>query len=153
MRIAALLGCAVLTVACTTKESAPPADTAAAAAVPAGPEPVALGHLAGIWNVTAKPEGKDSVATTYVMNNTDTTDWTFAFPKGKPVHQRVTAVHGDTVFLETDLFESDVRKGLKVRTNSEVWEMDGKLMGKTTAHYQTTGPDTVRVFITEGVRK
>jgi hypothetical protein len=87
------------------------------------------------------------------MNNTDTTDWTFAFPKGKPVHQRVTAVHGDTVFLETDLFESDVRKGLKVRTNSEVWEMDGKLMGKTTAHYQTTGPDTVRVFITEGVRK
>jgi len=153
MRIAALLGCAVLAVACTTKESAPPADTAAAAAVPAGPEPVALGHLAGIWNVTAKPEGKDSVATTYVLNNTDTTDWTFAFPKGKPVHQRVTAVHGDTVFLETDLFDSDVRKGLKVRTNSEVWEMDGKLMGKTTAHYQTTGPDTVRVFITEGVRK
>ena len=79
MRIAALLGCAALTVACTAKESAPPADTTAA--VPAGPPPVALAHLAGIWNVTARPEGKDSVATTYILNNTDTTDWTFQFPR------------------------------------------------------------------------
>lgn len=152
MRIAALLGCAVLTAACTAKESAPPVDTTAAA-VPAGPPPVALAHLAGIWNVTARPEGKDSVATTYILNNTDTTDWTFQFPTGKPIHQRVTAIHGDTVLLETDWFDSDVRKGLKVRTNSAVMEVDGKLIGRTTAHYQTTGPDTVRIYVTEGIRK
>ena len=152
MRIAALLGCAVLTVSCTAKESAPPADTTAAT-VPAGPEPVALAHLAGIWNVTVRPEGKDSVATTYILNNTDTTDWTFQFPNGKPSHQRVTAIHGDTVLLETDWYDSNVRKGLKVRTNSAVMEVDGKLMGRTTAHYQVSGPDTVRIYVTEGIRK
>jgi len=152
MRIAALIGCAVLAVACTKKEAPPAVDTTAAAAV-SGPAPVAQAHLAGVWNVTVKPEGKDSIITTYVLNNTDTTDWMFAFPKGKPVHEKVTAIHGDTVLLETDWFDSDVRKGLKVRTNSSVWMQDGKLMGKTTGHYQTTGPDTVRVFDTEGVRK
>jgi len=152
MRVAALLGCAVLAVACTKKEGPPAADTTAAA-VPAEPPAVSLGHLAGIWNVTAKPAGKDTIETTYILNNTDTTDWMFAFPSGKPVHERLTAIHGDTVVLETDWFDSDVKKGMKVRTNSTVWMQDGKLMGKTTAHYQTTGPDTVLVFDTEGVRK
>ena len=151
MRLTALLGCVVLLVGCTKQESPPAVDTTAA--VPAGPPPVTQAHLAGIWNVTVRAEGKDSVLTTYVLNNTDTTDWTFAFPNGKPIHQRVTGIQGDTVMLETDWFESDVRKGLKVRTNSKVWEVDGKLMGITTGHYQTTGPDTVRVFITEGTRK
>lgn len=151
MRLTAILGCVALLVGCTKKESPPAADTTAAG--PEGPAPVALAHLAGIWNVTVKPDGKDSVVTTYVLNNTDTTDWTFAFPKGKPIHQRVTGIHGDTVMLETDWFDSDVRKGLKVRTNSQVWEQDGKLIGRTTGHYQTTGPDTVRVFNTEGTRQ
>ena len=120
MRVAALIGCAVLTVACTAKENAPPPDTAATAAAPAGPPPVTQAHLAGIWNVTVRPEGKDSIATTYILNNTDTTDWTFQFPNGKPIHQRVTAIHGDTVFLETDWFDSNIRNGLKARSNSAV---------------------------------
>ena len=59
MRLAVLLGCAVLAVACTKKEGPPAADTTAAA-VPAEPPAVSLGHLAGIWNVTAKPAGKSA---------------------------------------------------------------------------------------------
>ncbi len=154
MRLTALLGCAVLVAGCSTKEAPPAADTTAVAAVPAGPPPMSLGHVAGIWNVTVKPEGKDTVLTTYILNNTDTAGWLFAFPGGKPIPMKVVEVRGDTVVTETDWFDSAVRKGMKAKTRSTEWlNDDGKLVGKVVAHYQTSGPDTVRVFDTEGVRK
>ena len=149
MRLTALLGCVAVAAACTTKESAPPADTTAAVPAPT----VSLGHLAGIWNVTVKPEGKDTVVATYILNNTDTTDWTFMFPKGKPIHEKITGYRGDTIVMETDWFDSAVRPGLKVKTNSLVWELDGKLMSKVTARYQNAGADSVRQLISEGIRQ
>jgi hypothetical protein len=153
MRFIALLGCAALVAGCTTKET-PPADTTAAAPAPAAPAPtISLASIAGIWNVTVKPEGKDTVVTTYVLNTTDTTDWHFQFPKGKPIAMKITSMRGDTLVSETDWFDSSVRPGMKTKTNSLTWLQDGKLVGRTTAHYQTTGPDTVRIFITEGTRQ
>jgi len=151
MRFIALLGCAAIVAGCSTKET-PPADTTAMA--PAGPPAMSLGHVAAIWNVTVKPEGKDTVVTTYILNTTDTTGWLFAFPGGKPIPLKVSEVRGDTVMTSTDWFDSSVRPGLKVRNNGRFWlTEDGKLVGKVVAHYQTTGPDTLRVFDTEGVRK
>lgn len=150
MRLTALLGCVAVAAACTAKESAPPADTTAAA--PPAPT-VSLGHLAGVWNVTVKPADKDTVVATYILNNTDTTDWTFMFPKGKPIHEKITGYRGDTIVMETDWFDSAVRPGLKVRTNSLVWEQDNKLMGKVTAHYQNAGADSVRQLVSEGIRQ
>lgn len=153
MRLTALLGCAVLIAGCTKKEAPPAADTTAIAP-PAEPPAMSLGHVAGIWNVTVKPEGKDTVVTTYILNTTDTTGWLFAFPKGKPIPLKVVEVVGDTVVTATDWFDSSVRPGLKARNTGRAWlNDDGKLVGKVTARYQTTGPDTVRVFDTEGVRK
>lgn len=149
MRLTALLGCVAVAAACTTKESAPPADTTAAA--PA--HTVSLAHLAAIWNVTVKPADKDTVVATYILNNTDTTDWTFMFPKGKPIHEKITGYRGDTIVMETDWFDSAVRPGLKVKTNSLVWEQDGKLIGKVTAHYQNAGADSVRQLVSEGIRQ
>jgi hypothetical protein len=152
MRFKALAAAILVLAACTKKDAATTdsaaVDTAAAA------EPVtSLASFAAVWEVTAKPEGKDSVATTYVLNTTDTTDWTFAFPGGKPIHMRVTGIKGDTVMTDTDVFESSVRKGLQVHTTGRSWIQDGKMVGKITGHYRVTGPDSVMVFDTEGTRK
>ena len=155
MRFTALIGCVVLVTACSTKDSAPAADSAAdtTAATPSTIPGRSLGSIAAIWNVTVKPEGKDSVVTSYILNTTDTTAWLFAFPNGKPNKMRVTDIRGDTIVAETDWFESSVRKGLQARSNVVVWISDGKMIGKNTVHYKTTGPDTVRVFDVEGIRQ
>ena len=155
MRRIALAACVGLFVACTAKENAPPADTTAMAPAPApAPAPaMSLASLAGIWNVNVKPEGKDTVVTTYVLDATDSTAWKFTFPNGKPIAMRVTGMQGDTVVSETGWFDSSVRKGLKTRTNSRTWLQSGTMVGKVVAHYQTTGPDTVRVFDITGTKQ
>ena len=155
MRFTALLGCVVLVAGCSTKEAPPVADSAAdtTAAEPSALPARSLGSIAAIWDVVVKPEGKDSVATTYILNTTDTTAWLFAFPGGKPNKMRVTEIRGDTLMTETDWFESNVRKGLMARSTSVTRIEDGKMVGKTTVHYKTTGPDSVRVFDIEGTRQ
>ncbi len=155
MRFTALAGCVALVAGCSTKEAPPAADTTAMTPAPeAAPEaPASLASVAGVWNVNVKPEGRDSVATTYVLNTTDSTAWSFTFPKGKPIPMRVTSVRGDTVITETDWFDSSVRPGLKARSTSTAWLHDGKLVGKTVVHYKTTGADTVRTFDTEGTKQ
>ena len=153
MRFTALLGCAVLVVGCTTKET-PPADTTAMAADTAAPlQTVSLATIAAIWNVVVKPEGKDTVVATYILNTTDTTDWHFQFPKGKPVAIKITGIRGDTISTQTDVFDSAARPGLKAQSTGMVWLQDGKLVGKTVSHYQNAGADSVRNFVTEGTRQ
>lgn len=155
MRLIALLGCAAIVAGCSTKETSPAGDSAMAADSAAAAAPhVSLASLAAIWNVVVKPEGKDSVATTYVLNTTDTTAWLFAFNNdGKPIPMRVDRFAGDTVYTSTDWFDSSVRPGMKARTDSRLWMQDGKLIIKTTAHYQNAGADSVRVFDSEGTRQ
>ena len=147
MRRFALAGSVVLLCACTAKETKT-ADTSA-------PPPAALSpYIAGVWDVQLKPEGKDSVVTTFVLNTTDSAEWLFQFPNGKPNPMHITSLKGDTVMAETEWFDSSVRPGLKAKTNSSLSvNDDGKLVGKIVAHYQTTGPDTLRVFNAEGKRK
>lgn len=157
MRLTALLGCAVVLVACTKKDAAPVADTMSAdttAAAPAPPPaPMSLASMAGKWNVSIKPEGKDTVVTSYVLNTTDSTHWSFTFPKGPKVDMKITGVSGDTVMTSTDWFASQLRKGQKVQTDSRTWMQDGKLMSKTVAHYKTPGPDSVVNLVGEGVKQ
>ncbi|MDP9178437.1 MAG: hypothetical protein M3O61_12215, partial [Gemmatimonadota bacterium] len=119
MRFTALAGCVVLVAGCSTKEAPPAADTTAMAPAPeAAPAASAsLATFAGMWNVTVKPEGRDTVVATFVLNTTDSTAWSFTMPKGKPIAMRVTSVRGDTVATETDWFDSSVRPGLKARSN------------------------------------
>lgn len=156
MRFAALAGSVALIVGCSTKEAPPAADTTAMAApapAAAPAAPASLATFAGTWNVNVKPEGQDTVVATYVLNTTDSTAWSFAFPKGKRVPMKVMSVSGDTVITETDWFDSSVRPGLKARSNVKSWMQDGKLMGKNVVHYQTTGADTLRIFDTEGTKQ
>lgn len=152
MRFTVLLGCAALLVGCTKADGPPAADTMAMSE-PAPAPAMSLASVAGMWNVRVLGETGDSTLTTYVLNNTDTSAWTFSFPNGDPIQMRVTGVSGDSVMTESGPFASSVRPGMQVRT-TVVWRMQNdKLMGTTVARYVTTGADSVLNLRSEGTRQ
>jgi glucose/arabinose dehydrogenase len=155
MRRIALCCCAVALAACSKPKEQPPAEAPAAAetqAAPPAPAPLALADLAGKWNMRTMPENSDSTLVKYEMVATaDTTGWEFHFPKRKPVPVHPTAA-GDSLVLDAGPYESVLRKGVQVTTHSVSRLQDGKLVGATTAHYKTTGPDSVRQLRVEGTR-
>jgi hypothetical protein len=155
MRRIALLCSATLLIACAKTET-PPADTgmAVAPAPPPAPAPISLNDVAGKYDVTGKNEAGDSTLVTYELNATgDTTGWTITFPKRKPIAQRVVSVTGDSIVVEAGPYESAITKGVQVRTHTVYRLQDGKLMGRTVARYDTKGPDTLRIVISEAIRK
>jgi hypothetical protein len=146
--------CAIALVACSKPKEEPPMEsTAAAPEAPAAPAPVALADFAGKWNVRTMAESGDSTLVTYeLVASGDTSGWSLNFPKRKPVPMRVLAVAGDSVVTEAGPFESVLRKGIKVTTNTVLRLQDGKLVGTTIAHYATSGADSVRNLRMEGTR-
>jgi hypothetical protein len=129
--------------------AAAPAPEAAPAAAP-----ISLKDVAGKYAVTGKNEAGDSTLVTYELNATgDTTGWTITFPKRKPIAQRVVSVSGDSIVVEAGPYESAITKGVQVRTHTVYHLQDGKLMGRTVARYDTKGPDTLRIVISEAIRK
>jgi len=129
-------------------------DTTAAAApeAPAGPAPIALADVAGKWAMRTMNASGDSTLLTYELVATaDPSGWTFNFPKRPPVPVRVAAA-GDSIVIDAGPYESLLRKGVQVTTNGVARLQDGKLMGATTAHYKTTGPDSVLPLRFEGTR-
>lgn len=156
MRRIALSCCALVLAACSKPKEQPPAAEAPAAAetqaAPPAPAPLALADLAGKWNMRTMPENSDSTLIKYEMIATgDATGWEFHFPKRKPVSVHPTAA-GDSLVLDAGPYESVLRKGVQVTTHSVSRLQDGKLVGVTTAHYKTTGPDSVRQLRVEGTR-
>jgi hypothetical protein len=157
MRRLGLWCCVVILVGCEKPKEQPAADTTMAVTPEPAPAPAAapisLADLAGKWEVRVMPEGSDSVLLTYeLVAGADGSGWSFNFPKRKPVPVRVQA-SGDSILTEAGPYESVLRKGVQVTTNSVLRLQDGKLVGTTSAHYATTGPDTVRALRVEGTRK
>lgn len=156
MRGIALLCSAAVLIACAKTENAPPADTGMAAApeAPPVPAPISLTDVAGKYDVTGKNEAGDTTLVTYEFNATaDTTGWTLTFPNRKPIPQRVVSVAGDSIVLEAGPYASQIQKGVQVRTQTVYRLQNGKLVGRTVARYDTKGPDTLRIVMSEGVRK
>jgi hypothetical protein len=146
--------CVVALVGCSQSKEQPATDAMAdTTAAPAAPAPIALADVAGKWSVRLMPESGDSTLLTYDMIATgDTSGWAFNFPKRKPVPLRVVAVDGDSIVTEAGPFESNLRKGVQVRSRTVSRLQDGKLVGATTARYATSGPDTVAHFRFETTR-
>lgn len=148
--------CFALLAACSTRDKAT-TDSAAGAvdssAMAPAPKAFALADLAGKWNVTSRPEsGTDTSATTYVLNATaDTTGWTITFPGRAPVPVHVQQ-SGDSVLVLAGPYDSVRRKGLKVTTNGSFKMQDGKIVGRTTAHFKTTKADSVLTLVSEGTK-
>jgi hypothetical protein len=142
----ALLGC--------SKPAEKPADTAETAAAAETPAPAAssLADMAGTWHVTSKVEGSDKVVKYDMVTTQDQEGWSLKFPDRAPIPVRVVAVEGDSVVSEAGPFESVIRKGVQVRTHVVTRLQDGKLVGRTTARYDVTGPDTVTYLNFEGTR-
>lgn len=145
-----LFGVAVVFAGCSRTDAPPAADTMAAA--PADGPATTLASFNGTWDVNVMPEGSDSVVTSHVLNVSDTA-WRVEFTDRPGVTARMTGMRGDTAMSEAGPFESGVRRGMQVRTTNSYWIQDGKLMGRTTARYETTGPDTVRMFHSVGTRR
>jgi hypothetical protein len=155
MRNIALIGCAVLIAGCSTKEAPPAADTTPVAAEPAAPAALTLESLAGTWNFRVMPMDGDSTLTTHVLTaSADPAGWSFVQPNGDKVVVRDVIVAGDSITSVAGPFSSGVRSGMKVRDLRTTYRLqDGKLVGVTTARYETTGADSVRQFRLEGTKQ
>ena len=126
--------------------------TAAAPEAPAAPAPIALADVAGKWAMRVMAETGDSTLLSFeIVAATDPSGWTFNFPKRPPIPARVVAA-GDSIVLEAGPYESVLRKGVQVTTQTVTRLQDGKLTGTTTAHYATSGADSVAHLRIEGTR-
>lgn len=155
MRVLTLLGLAVVVAGCMKKENATPADTTSSTAMAPAPAatPITLADANGKWAVTGKNEAGDSTLLTYELT-ADTTGWKIQFmDRKKPVAVRIVSVAGDSIVTESGPYPSALRKGVMVTTNAVYRLQDGKLVGRTVAHYSVKTADSVRVVISEGVKK
>ena len=153
----AFLGSTILLVAACAKSEAPPADTTAAMSPAPAPAPapaaLSLADVAGKWQMSNVPTtGADTSPTNYVLTATpDTTGWMLEFPSGVKVPLSVKA-DGDSIVTVSGPFASQRRKNVKVTTVSSFRMQDGKLVGMTTAHYNTKGADSVLQLRGSGTR-
>ncbi|MDQ6886881.1 MAG: hypothetical protein M3068_06255 [Gemmatimonadota bacterium] len=145
------IACAALLLGCAKADNHP-ADTAAPAPAPAPAKTVSLADMAGNWKVRAVPEAGDTTATLYDLTATaDSSTWKMKFANGLTVPMHVST-SGDSVIVDAGPYASVRRKGVQVTTRSVMRMSGGKLTGMTTAHYKTTGPDSVLRLRTEGTR-
>ncbi len=151
-----LLGSTILLVAACAKSEAPATDTTTAAMAPApapAPAPLSLADVAGKWQFSNVPmSGTDTSPTNFVLTATaDTTGWVMEFPSGLKVPLTVHPL-GDSIHTIAGPFASQRRKSTKVRTETMFRMQDGKLVGTTTARYDTKGADSVLQLRGTGTR-
>ena len=147
--------CALALVACAKADetAADSAGATAAAATAAAPAPLKASDLAGTWAMTGKNVANDSTIVTYESTFENDTAFTLTFSNGQKVPGKITGVAGDSLTFEAGPYASVLRKGVQVHTIGTFRLQDGKLVGTTTAHYNTKKADSVMTIRTEGTRK
>jgi hypothetical protein len=157
MRGFALFCCAALLTGCGKSENQTADDRAAmdtaavAPATPAAP-PISLADVAGKWKIRTTDEAGGTPVETELTATADTSGWTLAAPKRKPIPVRVVAVAGDSIVSESGPYESFILKGTQVTTRAVYRLQGGKLVGTTEARYALKGHDSVAHRPTEGTR-
>jgi hypothetical protein len=112
-----------------------------------------MAEAAGTWTYVAKsPAGDTTLVTAELTITADPAGWTILLP-GRPAMPVRVTVSGDSVLTATGPYESVLRKGVQVTTDGVLRMSNGRLVGTTTAHYTTTGPDSVRQLVVEATRK
>ncbi len=145
-----VLGLALL--AGCNKAEKPAAEPAATPPPPPVPEPVRLADVAGVWTLKGMSPTGDSLLSYTITATADTTGWTITLPGRKPMALKVW-VAGDSIVTDAGPFESVLRPGVKVSTHAVMRISGDKMTGTTTAHYQTTGADSVATLLAEGTRQ
>jgi len=157
MRRVALLSATLLFAACVKTENSTPDTTAAmapaAAPAPApAPAPMSLASVAGKYHAVGKND-KGATVVSYDLDASDTASWTIQFSDRKePVKMKSIMASGDSIVVEAGPYASAVQKGAMVTTHTVYHMQDGKLIGRTVAHYNK-GPDTVMEITSELVKK
>ena len=157
MRSFVLFCCTALLAGCgksenQTADDRTAMDTAAVApATPAAP-PISLADVAGKWKIRTTDEAGGTPVETELTATADTSGWSLAAPKRKPIPVRVVAVAGDSIVSESGPYESFILKGTQVTTRAVYRLQGGKLVGTTEARYALKGHDSVAHRPTEGTR-
>ena len=152
-----LAALASLVVLGACKKADETADTAAAMPAPSTEAAMTsaspMEGLKGKWNMRAVPETGDTTPTVFVLDASgDSSSWTINFPNRPPVPTHVIAAAGDSVVAQSAEYESVRRKGVKVTTTSVFRVQGDRISGTTTAHYKTTGADSVMRLRAEGTK-
>jgi hypothetical protein len=112
-----------------------------------------LADLAGKWTVQAMAQDKDSVLVTYQLNATGTTEgWSILFAGRTDTIPAHVVPGGDSVVITAGPYQSALRKGVMVSTESVARLVSGQLQGSAVAHYQGAGPDSVLKLRLQGTR-
>ncbi len=115
---------------------------------------ISLADVAGVWDVTARVEGSDSVTTRYVLTAPgNSAGWKIQFPGPAPLYPRILSVAGDSIVTRTGPYASTLRPGVFVVTEGVFRLVNGKLIGRSVAHYNASTSDSVRRILTEGTRR
>lgn len=147
--LAALAGLAVLA-ACAKPDAQPAQDTTAAAA-PA-PAAIALADVAGKWSMSTTSTTSDSVLVTYELNiPADGSAPTLTFP-GRPAIPAQVTFSGDSLINAVGPYESALRAGVQVTTNSVLRLQGSELVGTGVAHYSVPTADSVLALRMRGSR-
>lgn len=145
--------CMVLLVGCSKSGEEAAMDSTATATPAAAPQPIALADVAGTWAMRTMAPGTDSaVASFNVVAGADTSGWSIQFPNRPPIPVRVVSVAGDSIITAAGPYESILRKGVQVTTQTVMRLSDGMLVGTTVAHYATSGADSMITLHSEGMR-
>ncbi len=91
------------------------------------------------------------LTTSTIAATADTAGWVQTLKDRKPMTLKVS-VSGDSIMTASPVYESVLRPGVKVTTNSVFHLVGDTLKGTTTAHYSVSGPDSVRTLRTIGVK-
>ena len=144
MRAIKFLLAAALITACAAKEEEAPAP-----APPAGPT---LADFAGTWNVKSVLEGTPDTVSSTLAGTADASSWTMSL-EGRPNIPMTVSIVGDSLVGQSAEYESVLRKGVQVTTNSVLRLEGGRLVGTSVAHYQTATADSVVRLRMDGTRK
>lgn len=151
MSRAALLLVLPVFLACSKKEEAPAGMAAQMATETMAPAGM---NLAGRWSVRVMPEDQDTTVIMYILEATNNNrGWKMTLPNRAPMEVRVIHMDADSIVTENGPYSSALQKGVTVRTHSNVRMEGDKVVGRTIAHYETKGSDSLRVFRLEGVRQ
>ena len=144
MSRAALLAALLAVFACSSKDE----DKGPVKAAPPGM------NLAGTWSVQVMPENQDTTLLIYMLTATNqSTGWKMTLPNREPMDVKVLSLSQDSLVFATDAFPSMLQPGLQVSTHTNAHLQGDTLIGRTIAHYQVKGPDSVRILRTIGTRQ
>jgi hypothetical protein len=111
-------------------------------------------NLAGTWSVKVMPEDRDTTLLIYMLTATNqSTGWKMTLPNREPMEVRILSMTADSIVMENGPFASALVPGVQVKTHTAAQMQGDTLFGRTIAHYQVKGPDSVRILRTVATRQ